>query len=407
MAKTKISEYDSTAANNTDIDSINIAEGCAPSGINNAIRELMAHLKDMNIGSTITMLNTTEEDGEGGRANKIIFKGEQSGGEESVLGEIQASHDGTSDDQKGDLIFRTNDGSDGTSPTQVAKLDSAGNLLVGANESGIGSSASDTGVVLRGGIGYAEVTRDGGTVGRFNRLTSDGTIVDFAKDGTQVGTVDSLAASGIAIANPQSNSYIALLAHNQSNGIFYEDGSSKRFTPYSSRDNDIDLGFSTGRWKDLYLSGGAYIGGTGAANYLDDYEEGTWTPVLQFGGAGSSSSTGVSYTAQVGRYTKVGKKVTIEGGVAITSRGSSTGDFNIGGLPFTQEDTGPFSDAVVAFGFVNATTLPSQQLLGLIARGTTQIFPREVVNGSMTTIAHGDLTNNSSFIFFSTYFTAS
>ena len=40
MAKTKISEYDSTAANNTDIDSINIAEGCAPSGINNAIREL-------------------------------------------------------------------------------------------------------------------------------------------------------------------------------------------------------------------------------------------------------------------------------------------------------------------------------------------------------------------------------
>ena len=47
MAKTKVSEYDSTAANNTDIDSINIAEGMAPSNVNNAIRELMAHLKDM------------------------------------------------------------------------------------------------------------------------------------------------------------------------------------------------------------------------------------------------------------------------------------------------------------------------------------------------------------------------
>ena len=45
MAKTKISEYDATAANNTDIDSINIAEGMAPSNVNNAIRELMAHLK--------------------------------------------------------------------------------------------------------------------------------------------------------------------------------------------------------------------------------------------------------------------------------------------------------------------------------------------------------------------------
>ena len=52
MAKTKISEYDSTASNNTDIDSINIDEGCPPSGINNAIRELMAHLKDLQAGTS-------------------------------------------------------------------------------------------------------------------------------------------------------------------------------------------------------------------------------------------------------------------------------------------------------------------------------------------------------------------
>ena len=50
MPKTKISEFSSTPANNTDIDSINIAEGCAPSGINDAIRELMAQLKDWQAG---------------------------------------------------------------------------------------------------------------------------------------------------------------------------------------------------------------------------------------------------------------------------------------------------------------------------------------------------------------------
>ena len=50
MAKTKISEYDSTASGNTDIDGVNIAEGCPPSGINNAIREVMAHLKDFQSG---------------------------------------------------------------------------------------------------------------------------------------------------------------------------------------------------------------------------------------------------------------------------------------------------------------------------------------------------------------------
>lgn len=51
MAKNKVSEYSSTASNNTDIGNINIAEGCAPSGINNAIRELMAQLKDMQSGT--------------------------------------------------------------------------------------------------------------------------------------------------------------------------------------------------------------------------------------------------------------------------------------------------------------------------------------------------------------------
>jgi hypothetical protein len=51
MAKTKISEWSATAANNTDIGGIDIAEGCAPSGINNAIRELMAQVKDQQTGT--------------------------------------------------------------------------------------------------------------------------------------------------------------------------------------------------------------------------------------------------------------------------------------------------------------------------------------------------------------------
>ncbi len=51
MPKNKVSEYSATASNNTDIGGINIAEGCAPSGINNAIRELMAQLKDMQSGT--------------------------------------------------------------------------------------------------------------------------------------------------------------------------------------------------------------------------------------------------------------------------------------------------------------------------------------------------------------------
>jgi hypothetical protein len=52
MPKTKISEYSTTNSSNTDIESINIDEGCAPSGINNAIRELMVHLKEFQTGAS-------------------------------------------------------------------------------------------------------------------------------------------------------------------------------------------------------------------------------------------------------------------------------------------------------------------------------------------------------------------
>ena len=51
MSKTKISLYDADPGNNTDIDGINLAEGMAPGLVNNAIRELMAQLKDFQVGS--------------------------------------------------------------------------------------------------------------------------------------------------------------------------------------------------------------------------------------------------------------------------------------------------------------------------------------------------------------------
>jgi len=52
MAKTKISEYSATSADNTDISNINIAEGCSPANLNNAIRTVMAQLKDQQAGTS-------------------------------------------------------------------------------------------------------------------------------------------------------------------------------------------------------------------------------------------------------------------------------------------------------------------------------------------------------------------
>ena len=112
---------------------------------------------NVDIGGETTELklkNTTHEDTDGGRESKITFQGEQSGGEQSTLAEIRARHDGTSDDQKGELILKTNDGSDGASPTERIRIDSLGHVAVNTSSpdvngfgagNGILTVASDTG----------------------------------------------------------------------------------------------------------------------------------------------------------------------------------------------------------------------------------------------------------------------
>lgn len=67
------------------------------------------------------------------------------------------------------------------------------------------------------------------------------------------------------------------------------------------------------------------------ANTLDDYEEGTFTPTLRFGGA----SVGMTFSVQSGRYTKIGRSVRVEIELRLTAKGSSTGAVTIAGLPFT------------------------------------------------------------------------
>jgi hypothetical protein len=73
------------------------------------------------------------------------------------------------------------------------------------------------------------------------------------------------------------------------------------------------------------------------ANTLDDYEEGTWTPTLNFSGG----STGIVYdTVRSGRYTKVGRIVTVSFSINLTNKGSSTGSANVSGLPFPSYNNG-------------------------------------------------------------------
>ena len=87
--------------------------------------------------SQALMHNTTEEDTDGGRESQIRVKGEQSGGETTTLGYMEFSHEGTSDDQKGQFLIKLNDGDDDDAPSKQAigyqstgKIDVANSLSV-------------------------------------------------------------------------------------------------------------------------------------------------------------------------------------------------------------------------------------------------------------------------------------
>jgi hypothetical protein len=72
---------------------------------------------------------------------------------------------------------------------------------------------------------------------------------------------------------------------------------------------------------------------TAAANALDDYEEGTWTPTMTFGGG----TTGLTYNRQHGTYTKIGNIVYLKGHLSINAKGTSTGHADLRGFPFTPD----------------------------------------------------------------------
>ena len=81
-----------------------------------------------------------------------------------------------------------------------------------------------------------------------------------------------------------------------------------------------------------------FLGGTGSANELEDYEEGTFSPTI----GGSSSNPTQSYANQSGYYTKIGNLCFISVDLTFASSGVSggSGEANLESLPFNVANLG-------------------------------------------------------------------
>lgn len=135
------------------------------------------------------------------------------------------------------------------------------------------------------------------------------------------------------------------------------------------------------------------------ANTLDDYEEGDITFGLTFGGG----SSGITYARNTGKYTKVGRQVTITGAIELTSKGTSTGNAILTGLPFTVPYSIPHF-ATVALSNVRAITF-ADQIQAYVGINTSTVILNETTNaGAYTQLTDSDFANNSEFIINCSYF---
>jgi hypothetical protein len=231
------------------------------------------------------------------------------------------------------------DGISSSANANAITIDSSENVMVNKTS----QDMAVVGAQFRGdATGLLQVTRTGGEALHLNRLSSDGNVLSVYKDTTLKGSI-AVTAAGIGIQ----------------------------------------------------------LGGTGAANTLEDYEEGTWTPTL----SGSGGGTG-TWASSVNTYTKVGRAVHFTAYLQCTSLGNASNAVIIGGLPFTNASAGGYQ--AIATGAASGLAIGAGNCVtAFIDVNATTIHPR-LWNATTGTAVYGfyvtELTADGNLMFSGTYF---
>lgn len=225
-------------------------------------------------------------------------------------------------------------GIDDNASSTAVTIDSSNRLLVGKTSAG----TSTVGAEMRN-TGLVTGTVDGSHCSNFNRLSSDGEVIRIQRGGTTVGKIEA-SSSGISI----------------------------------------------------------YLGGTGSANALDDFEEGTFTPSLE-GTSGSAGS--VAYSDRVGYYVKIGKIVHIQLRMVMSNLGSWGGNMYVSGLPFTVANEGAPPPMSLE---IRKVTLGNYGVFAALSDGSTNLYLKEYISANdPARITISDLASNSVWIVNGTY----
>ena len=246
--------------------------------------------------------------------------------------------------------------------TQVARI---------AFNTGADTTNKDDGRIL------FSTSSSGGTLSTRLRITETGDI-KIGDQTTQVGALRYLDVQNSDSSSASSGAILRLISSNQAqNSTTSVDLAKYRDGAFYINNNETHSGATTvfnigGSEIARFTTGGLAIGGTGSANTLDDYEEGTCT-ILIHDAAGSN----ISVTGGNHKYTKIGNRVFVEGQFTFAESGSKNGGTMVlYQLPFTPAQNNPASgnfwyDATSDAGDVTGIVYPTTSTLAYLKQSTT------------------------------------
>lgn len=126
-------------------------------------------------------------------------------------------------------------------------------------------------------------------------------------------------------------------------------------------------------------------------NTLSGFTEGTWTPVL----TATTAPTGVTYTAQGGRYSKIGNTVFLQYGLKLSSVGSGgAGTVTISGLPFTAASYDGWLNPANACCLENLATSTNSALVRMCVMSASTNMETRLMDGGDTGLSYDQMTNS-------------
>lgn len=209
---------------------------------------------------------------------------------------------------------------------------------------------------------------------------------------TDAVTIDTSQRVGIGTSSPSSKLHVVgsqfrLQTDNCSHQFYNTAGSRYAYLEAASGGVVLDVE-SGGGSKFIVRSSGSekiqvnqyglcFNGDTAAANALDDYEEGTWTPTL----TADTTAPTVTYTSQIGSYRKIGSQVIVEFNLSYSGRSGGSGTAWVGGLPFQAFSHSPDSrafEAIAVWGGPSFTGV----IFGIVGGSSTNIIMYYILSGN-------------------------